>query len=448
MAVPLIILAAFLGAYIGDRYYFTEKILPGYHVGSADVGGMTREEAIQFVRDIPPDDISLSPFYLIYDDGKKITRFEFKPSQAGAMLLAETSVDDAVAVSGKHGYFQQIYLRLSKRQRTVQPRFRIADEEKCDDLLDQISSYIDRDPFDARFIMVPTTFEGDRKYHVRIREGRSGRQVMLDKTKEQLRKALEEGRTNSYLTVALEDPKVTTQMLRTIPMPGVIGSYTTYYGTHDSPNRIHNIYLVASFVDNTYLGTDETFSLLKPIGEFTGDRGFKEAYVIMGDELVPEYGGGTCQIATTLYNSVMMADLKVLNRVNHGMYFSIYPLGRDATVYPPYTDFKFKNNTGYPIVIQAHPFRKGLTFRIIGHPTGKHVSFSYPAVKYRYTTVTTIEPGSTEPVEKKIRTSAFSTEVTRTVKMNGKVIEKESIKSFYKLHGDKQKVKIRRREPR
>lgn len=441
-------MAALIGAFIGDRYYYTEKILPGYRIGVIDVGGMTREEAIGVLRKLPADEITREPFYLIYDDGKKITRFEFRPSQIGADILAENSVDDAVFLSQKHGYFQQLYMRLSKKKKVIQPRFRIAGETVADELIGQVSKYIDREPMDAKFIVSLTTFEGDGKYMIELRKGRTGKKVLVSETKDALRKALEEGKTSSFLIVSIHPPKITNEMLRAIPSPHVIGRYTTYYGTHDSPNRIHNIYLVASFVDNTYLGTDEVFSLLKPVGEFSGERGFREAYVIMGDELVPEYGGGTCQIATTLYNAVLMADLKVLNRVNHGMYFSIYPLGRDATVYPPYTDFKFRNNTGYPVVIQALPFKKGLTFRIIGHPTGKKVTLSPPALRYRYTTVKTVEAGSGEPIEKKIKTSAFSTEVVRTVAKDGKVIERETIKSFYKLHGDKQKVKIRRREPR
>ncbi|MCX5749848.1 MAG: VanW family protein [Candidatus Saganbacteria bacterium] len=442
------VLAAVLGAYIGDRYYYSEKILPGYHIGRIDIGGKTREQAVDMLKNIPADDVAGANLFLIYDDGKKITRFEFKPSQAGIALLADESVGDAVYLSHKFGYLQQLYIRLSKKQKTVRPRFRIADEATADSLIGQIAAYIDHDPEDARFAVTLTTFEGDSKYKIFLNEGRIGKTVLIGETKDLLRKTLEEGNTASMLVVAIHPPKVSAQMLKNIPDPHVIGRYTTYYGTHDSPNRIHNIYLVASFVDNTFLSSGEIFSLLKPIGEFTGERGFREAYVIMGDELVPQYGGGTCQIATTLYNSVMMADLDVKNRVNHGMYFSIYPLGRDATVYPPYTDFKFRNNTGYPIVIQALPFKKGLTFRIIGHPTGKSVSFSYPALKYRYTTVSTTEGGSGARVEKKIRTSAFSAEVVRTVKKDGKIIKQETIYSFYKLHGDRQKVKIRRRESR
>lgn len=447
IALP-VALAAVLGAYIGDRYYYSEKILTGYHVGSISVGGMNREEAVTVLRAAKVDEVTPEPFYLIFDDGKKITRFEFRPSQTGAAVQAEASADDAVFLSQKHGYFQQLYFRFSKKKKVIRPRFKIANEAAADELIEQVSKYIDREPMDARFVAALTTFEGDRKYRIELKNGRDGRKVLADRTKDLLRRALEEGKTSSGLAVLVKAPKISTAMLQAVPGPQVLGRYTTYYGTHDSPNRIHNIYLVASFVDNTYLGTNEVFSLLKPVGEFTGERGFREAYVIMGDELVPEYGGGTCQIATTLYNAVLMADLKVMNRVNHGMYFSIYPLGRDATVYPPYTDFKFKNNTGYPVVIQALPFKKGLTFRIIGHPTGKQVNISAPSVRYRYTTVKTLEAGSEIPVEKKIKTSAFSTEVVRTVKKDGKVIERETIRSFYKLHGDKQKVKIRRREPR
>ena len=106
-------------------------------------------------------------------------------------------------------------------------------------------------------------------------------------------------------------------------------------------------------MDNALLLPGDTFSLANAIGDFTAERGFKEAFVIYGGELVPMLGGGTCQIGTTLYNSLQLADIKILERKNHSFYFNIYPLGRDATVYPGQLDLRFQNDTGYPILIKT-----------------------------------------------------------------------------------------------
>jgi len=434
------------GVFLGSNYYFDDRIPKNYYAGKVKIGGMTRQAAISAISTFEPDDMIDKPLAFVYEEKKKITKFEFWPSQAGLQILPEETVDQIFA--GNRNYFSKVSSRLASKKHVVTPRFKISNPIDTVFVLEQIKEQVAQKPVDAEFIVLFTKTSGKSERRVLIQDEIMGKKLMVEKTFEEFGKNIREGITDSGLVVEDIKPKITGAMLRQIPNYDVIGSYTTYYGTHDSPNRIHNIYLVSSFVNNIYLGTKESFSLLKPVGEFTPERGFKEAYVIIGDELVPEYGGGTCQIATTLYNAVMSADLEILSRANHGMYFSIYPLGRDATVYPPYTDFRFKNNTGYPIVIQAVPFKKGLTFRVIGHPTGKKVTFSPPLIKHKYTSVMTKDAETGREYEKKIKTNAFRTEVTRTVSVNGKVVKKEKIKSSYKLHGDKVDVKIRKKEPR
>lgn len=434
---------------LSSKYLYPEnKILYGIYIGSAYVGGMTYDEAVSAINSVKPDELILSPFSLVFEDESNVVIYEFKPSLIGASPMTEESVADAMKISNKEGYFERAYTKIRKLKKEIQPRFTVKDDSLLKDLVTQLSEQINCKSEDARFKIISMRSKNGNTQKIIIREDKKGREVLINDTVDAAKKLMEEGKTKLRISVRTMPANVTSSMLRNIPSPDVIGTYTTYYGTHDSPNRIHNIYLVSSFVDNKYIASGEVFSLLSYIGDFSGAKGFKEAYVIMGDELVPEYGGGTCQIATTLYNSVMMADLDVLSRTNHGMYFSIYPLGRDATVYPPSPNFRFRNNTGYPIVVYALPFKKGLTFRIIGHPTGKKVSFSPAEVRYKYTTITTTDAESGLPVKKVVRSSAFGTTVIKTVKLNGKVIKSQEIRSFYKLHGDKQKVKIRRREPR
>lgn len=444
--VLILLISVAAGIFLGSNYYLDGRIPNNYYVGKVKVGGMTRQAAVSAISTFEPDDLMDKPLAFVHEEKKKITKFEFWPSQAGLQILPEETIDQIF--SGNRDYFSKVSSRLVSKKRVVTPRFKISSPVEAVLVLEHLREQIAQKPSDAEFIVLFTKTSGRSERRVLIQDETIGKKLMVEKTFEEFGKNIREGITDSELVVEDINPKITGAMLRQIPNYDVIGSYTTYYGTHDSPNRIHNIYLVSSFVNNIYLGTKESFSLLKPVGEFTPERGFKEAYVIIGDELVPEYGGGTCQIATTLYNAVMSADLEILSRANHGMYFSIYPLGRDATVYPPYTDFRFKNNTGYPIVIQAVPFKKGLTFRVIGHPTGKKVSFSPPSIKYKYTSVMTKDAETGREYEKKVKTNAFRTEVIRTVSINGKVIKREKIKSSYKLHGDKVDVKIRKKEPR
>jgi len=161
---------------------------------------------------------------------------------------------------------------------------------------------------------------------------------------------------------------------------------------------------------------------------------------------VPQLGGGTCQIGTTLFNSVSLADLEILSRRNHSFYFNIYPLGRDATVYPGQVDFKFRNNTGHPILIKAVATNKKLSFRIYGTPTGKKVDFSPPSI-FLMGEDGVFHPASLRQVIDS--DSPFRTTVTRTVKdAQGNILKEETIRSYYKLYGEKTNVPIKRPEPR
>jgi vancomycin resistance protein YoaR len=259
------------------------------------------------------------------------------------------------------------------------------------------------------------------------------------------KKDLFDAKTSIPLVIQYEYPGVREKDLRPNPPVYRLAAYTTYYGRHDSPNRIHNIKLVASWINNTLLMPGDIFSVVEAIGDVTKERGFKEAYVIMGGELVPLLGGGSCQIATTLYNSVMLADLKVVQRRNHSFYFNIYPLGRDAGVYPGQLDFRFQNDTPYPILIKTVATNLRLSFRIYGTPNHKTVKFSeatvYGLSKSGY------QPMSLGTV---IRWDIpFKTAVTKTVYDEaGNILKEEVITSSYKLYGEKTNVPIRRPESR
>ncbi len=445
----LIIFLALLvgGIYIAGKY-FSEKVIPtGYYIGKIYIGGLTRDEAINKLTGMDADDIVATPLSFTFEDEKKITKFEFSPSQAGLVINVSESVDNVINYFQEFRYFKAIFLKINKNKRVFFPVLNMDNEKECLELMENyIKSYVERPSSEATFrVMAGGTKQ--EKFKVVLIESQIGRRLITRDTVESLKNNLQHSKGTTKLVVHKDFPNVTTDLLKQIPNPSVIGDYTTYFGTHDSKNRIHNIFLVSSFVDNKVVLSGEVFSVLKNVGNFTEERGFKEAFVIIKDELVPELGGGTCQIATTLYNAAAFADLEIISRNNHGMYFGIYPLGRDSAVYPPRLDLKFKNNTGYPILIEAKPFKKGLTFYIIGEPTGKKVTFSDPAMYYKYFTVITEEAKTGKQIAVKVRSQSFKTIVLRKVEKNGRVVETEKIYSYYKLDGDKVKVKKRREEP-
>ena len=121
----------------------------------------------------------------------------------------------------------------------------------------------------------------------------------------------------------------------------------------DDEKRNTNLRLVCQILDGMILQPGEEFSFNDAVGERTVDRGFQPAPAYSGDTLVNSPGGGVCQTSSTLYNCALLADLEITNRLSHGYPVRYLPIGLDATVNWGTTDFKFRNNLNYPIMLKG-----------------------------------------------------------------------------------------------
>lgn len=145
----------------------------------------------------------------------------------------------------------------------------------------------------------------------------------------------------------------------------VLGVYTTYFP--QDPNRSKNIQRAANSIDAWVIRPGETFSFNQATGLRTRANGYLDAPVYMDGKLVPDAGGGVCQVSTTLFNSVLLAGLQVTNRTNHFGPVAYAPIGRDATVADHYLDFKFKNNLSHPVYVCAAYSPGQITTYILGN---------------------------------------------------------------------------------
>lgn len=141
-------------------------------------------------------------------------------------------------------------------------------------------------------------------------------------------------------------------------------------------NRRKNIAKGAELVNGTLIAPGEEFSLLKTLGEIDGAHGWLQELVIKGNKTEPEYGGGLCQIGTTTFRSVLSAGLKVTERRNHSYRVRYYePAGTDATIYDPSPDFRFVNDTGHYILLNAYIKGDDATFEVWGTSDGRSTLF-------------------------------------------------------------------------
>lgn len=149
----------------------------------------------------------------------------------------------------------------------------------------------------------------------------------------------------------------------------LLGRFVTpYHGGEEIPRSI-NIRLAAAHINNTVLFPGQVFSTRETAGPSTPERGYAMAAVIMDGQLVEDYGGGVCQVASTLYNAVLYAELPVLERSNHSVKVYYMDFGFDAAIAGDYMDLKFKNNLEYPILITASAVNGILEVKIYGRET-------------------------------------------------------------------------------
>lgn len=122
----------------------------------------------------------------------------------------------------------------------------------------------------------------------------------------------------------------------------------------NNANRTTNLKLASNAINGTIVAPGETFSFNKTVGQRTYAKGYKDAPVFTGPgskNVENGVGGGICQVASTMFNTALYADVQIVERHQHSQRVSYVPLGRDAAISWGSQDFKFKNTTSYPIKI-------------------------------------------------------------------------------------------------
>ena len=181
-----------------------------------------------------------------------------------------------------------------------------------------------------------------------------------------VQEALEGAQWGEELSVPITvtEPTVTTEALQESLFRDVLGEATT--SVSGSSNRKSNVKLSASVCNGIILLPGDVFSYNDTTGSRTADKGYLPAPSYVGGKSTDEIGGGICQTSSTIYYAALLSNLKIVERANH-MYDTGYiPLGMDATVWYGSTDFRFENDTDYPIKLVTSYQNSRLTVQIYG----------------------------------------------------------------------------------
>ena len=158
--------------------------------------------------------------------------------------------------------------------------------------------------------------------------------------------------------------RITKEKLEAAHVDGLIASLSTRY--QDNCDRAHNVTLAARDLDGTVIWPGEVFSFNERVGPRLPERGYRKAPVYVGTRLEDDYGGGVCQVSSTLYGALLRAGFEVVERHNHGMPVDYLPMGEDATVAYGLLDLKMKNVLESPVVVKAYAEGGVLTVKVFG----------------------------------------------------------------------------------
>ncbi len=300
------------------------------------------------------------------------------PSVTAVMLAAP-------AETARRAISQSVTVKAAGRSFRL-PRWRVAELLKlpknpstplaiggaaADEYFRKLSKTVGRQPRDAGFAVY-----GDA---VQVVPARDGLEVNVPQAARAIvRAATRPTNRVAQLAVVRAAPERSTADALAMGIDRRMSSYKTYYsGTAD---RITNLQLGVEALDGTLVAPGGTFSLNDAIGERTSERGFKTAPVIIGNEYSEEVGGGTSQVATTVFNAAWEAGLRITERHPHSLYISRYQLGRDATVYWPSLDLKFVNDTKSWVLVKGFAEGDGISVAIYGGEARRVDSSATPLV--------------------------------------------------------------------
>jgi vancomycin resistance protein YoaR len=182
------------------------------------------------------------------------------------------------------------------------------------------------------------------------------------------------------LSLISVEPSITNDNVNDLGIVEIIGTGSSDF-TGSPKNRVHNIGVGADSVNGSLIAPGAEFSLLAALGEIDGEHGYLQELVIKGNETKPEYGGGLCQIGTTVFRGALSSGLPITARRNHSYRVSYYePAGTDATIYDPWPDFKFKNDTAKHILIQSRIEGTKVYFDFWGTKDGREIIMTEPEI--------------------------------------------------------------------
>jgi vancomycin resistance protein YoaR len=303
--------------------------------------------------------------------------------------------------------------------------------------LADLAQQIDRAPENARFV-----FNDDTRQLEVIKPGKIGRALDITTTLTRMNEALARGDRQVTLVVNEQRPDFYDDAnAAALGITELVSTGQSFYAG-SSAERMKNIGAASTAQHGVIVKPGETFSFDQNLGDVSLDTGYAEALIIYNGRTIKGVGGGVCQVSTTAFRAAFNGGYPIIERWPHAYRVGWYERGAgpglDASVFSPYVDFKFKNDTPYHILIEAYAndVAGRLTFKFYSTNDGRQVAISEPLVENviphpedKIEEDPTLPVGTRQQVD--YAADGADVTVTRTVTRNGQVISEDRVFTRY-----------------
>lgn len=415
--INVVILLILAGVILGIYGWDYGLIADGVSVNGIDIGHLTPVDA---KARIAQQNLSTLRHKVEFDTGQE--KLEISLEDLGLTYNPEKVLDQAYSIGRQGSITHKIMDKLRASRGLQLFDAPVWNEEKLNQALQNNLAHLNIAPRDASFSIENNSMT----IHKEIR----GSSVNISHLAEEVKK-LDPVHLHPLMVPLNEiKPAVTSSQFENLKPSGILATYSTRFDP-TLINRTHNIQLAAKALDGLLLKPGENFSFNDRVGPRTVKAGYLEAIIIENGEFVPGLGGGICQVSTTLYNTLLLADLSVTERDNHALSIAYAPLGQDATVAYGSLDLKFINNSGGYLLIRSQVSGDTLTFTLYGKTTPeKEVIISSHVVQ-------TILPREQKLIDSSLPAGTvkiwqsgqpgYIVKTTRTVKIKGETIKTETL---------------------
>lgn len=426
----ILLMALVAGCFLftGQKVYAApdDTIQEGVSAGGIDLSGMTSDEAAQAV--------------LSYVDGLRDKQISLRSVNGGSVSVAAGElgltwknpglVQEAVQL-GRKGNIVARYKAMEdlKHKGTSFEIILDFDKNSISQIVEERCGQFNVKAVDAHLKRVDGRFE--------VEDGQTGyiidNALSVSAVYEYLTRQWDHEEGAVELVMAVEEPRGRAEDL--LQVKDVLGTFTTSYST-SSAYRSKNVANGCRLIDGTTVYPGDTFSAYDRVKPFSQDNGYEMAGSYLNGKVVDSIGGGICQVSTTLYNAVLRAELDVTERHNHSMIVTYVDPSADAAIAESAgKDFKFVNNTDYPIYVEGHTENKKITFTIYGVETrdpGHSVVYESEVLEKKVPEQDKIVADPSQPVGFINVSSAhigYKAQLWKVVKENGVEVSREKINS-------------------